>query len=428
MQATQPVELSSHNQQLNVLLCISCRTLTLPTLHSHHMLPASFPCCPVSLQSLHLTVRDGRDQPLEVQIRTPKMHYIAEYGFAAHWRYKERLGRQDMWLDRLVQWKKWVASEKLGIVDRKLRPSGSPGAAGGDAALAGLAARLGLEGGSAAASLPVGDGGSGSMGAAVAEGVPLRSISAGDAVAAELADLMQHEAAAALADAPVRSSGAFFSPFADAAGGPAASAADEKFAARFRMQPISEAEVDQHGASVMISGPRGVAIAQLPARCTVAQLLGSREVMEQLRRTGSGGLSAVRAGIGLGNNGISALAAAASSSSSCRLAVNGVVVMPSQADQVVLRSGDQLQLLEEPPLLPLLGLGGDAGLGGLGSDMSAEPMQRQGSGSLPAVMADAGESLHLFVPGQREAMEVALHQKLAVGASRVPVRTSALVS
>jgi hypothetical protein len=364
------------------------------------------------------------------------MHYIAEYGFAAHWRYKERLGRQDMWLDRLVQWKKWVASEKLGIVDRKLRPSGSPGAAGGDAALAGLAARLGLEGGAVAASLPVGDSSSsGSVAAAAAAGgVPLRSISAGDAVAAELADLLQQEAAAALADARTHSSSssnAFFSPFADtaAAGPAAASIADEKFAARFRMQPISEAEVDQHGASVMISGPRGVAIAQLPARCTVAQLLGSREGVEQLRRTGSGGLSAVRAGMGLNSSsGISALAVVAGTSSSCRLAVNGVVVMPSQADQMVLRSGDQLQLLEEPPLLPLLGLGSDGGLGGLSSDMNAEGLQRAGSGSLPAVMADAGESLHLFVPGQREALEVALQQKLAVGASRVPARASALVS
>lgn len=378
------------------------------------------------LQSLHLTVRDGRGQPLEVQIRTPKMHYIAEYGFAAHWRYKERLGRQDLWLDRLVQWKKWVASEKLGIVDRKLRPSGSPGAAGGDAALAGLATRLGLEagaGGDVSASLPVGEGGSGST--AASEGVPLRSISAGDAVAAELADLMQREAAAAFADVPARSSGAFFSPFADAAAAAgSASAADEKFAARFRMQPISEAEVDQHGASVMISGPRGVAIAQLPARCTVAQLLGSREVLEQLRRTGSGGLSSALRG----GSSISSALAAVASSSSCRLAVNGVVVMPSQAEQVVLRSGDQLQLLEEPPLLPLLGLSGEPGLGGLASDMAAEPLQRIGSGGLPSVMADAGESLQLFVPGQREAMEVALQQKLAVGASRVPARASALVS
>ncbi|WIA22155.1 hypothetical protein OEZ85_004491 [Tetradesmus obliquus] len=377
-------------------------------------------------QSLHLTVRDGRGQPLEVQIRTPKMHYIAEYGFAAHWRYKERLGRQDLWLDRLVQWKKWVASEKLGIVDRKLRPSGSPGAAGGDAALAGLATRLGLEagaGGDVSASLPVGEGGSGST--AASEGVPLRSISAGDAVAAELADLMQREAAAAFADVPARSSGAFFSPFADAAAAAgSASAADEKFAARFRMQPISEAEVDQHGASVMISGPRGVAIAQLPARCTVAQLLGSREVLEKLRRTGSGGLSSALRG----GSSISSALAAVASSSSCRLAVNGVVVMPSQAEQVVLRSGDQLQLLEEPPLLPLLGLSGEPGLGGLASDMAAEPLQRIGSGGLPSVMADAGESLQLFVPGQREAMEVALQQKLAVGASRVPARASALVS
>ncbi|KIY96583.1 GTP pyrophosphokinase, partial [Monoraphidium neglectum] len=63
---------------------------------------------------------------LEVQIRTPKMHYIAEYGFAAHWRYKEKLSREDLWLDRLVQWKKWVAAEKLRLRDSKVREGGSP--------------------------------------------------------------------------------------------------------------------------------------------------------------------------------------------------------------------------------------------------------------------------------------------------------------
>ena len=59
-------------------------------------------------QSLHTTVvNQGR--PFEVQIRTFEMHRIAEYGIAAHWRYKEgkaadELDKKLSWLRRILDW------------------------------------------------------------------------------------------------------------------------------------------------------------------------------------------------------------------------------------------------------------------------------------------------------------------------------------
>ena len=61
-------------------------------------------------QSLHTAVMYMGVTPLEVQVRTHEMHRIAEYGVAAHWRYKEgekkdiRFEERISWLRQLIEW------------------------------------------------------------------------------------------------------------------------------------------------------------------------------------------------------------------------------------------------------------------------------------------------------------------------------------
>jgi GTP pyrophosphokinase len=63
-------------------------------------------------QSLHTTVIGPEGKTVELQIRTHEMHRSAEYGIAAHWRYKQaevggKLGPDDLgWLRQLVEWQR----------------------------------------------------------------------------------------------------------------------------------------------------------------------------------------------------------------------------------------------------------------------------------------------------------------------------------
>lgn len=65
-------------------------------------------------QSLHTAVLYDDGKPLEVQIRTPEMNQNAEYGIAAHWRYKEKGPRDENyeqrinWLKKVMEWRQEV--------------------------------------------------------------------------------------------------------------------------------------------------------------------------------------------------------------------------------------------------------------------------------------------------------------------------------
>ena len=76
---------------------------------------------PNMYQSLHTTLMSSVGQPFEIQIRTQEMHKTAEYGIAAHWKYKESGGSKKgvlaeeekmSWLRQILEWQRDMSDNK----------------------------------------------------------------------------------------------------------------------------------------------------------------------------------------------------------------------------------------------------------------------------------------------------------------------------
>ncbi len=59
---------------------------------------------PNMYQSLHTTVISREGVPFEIQIRTFEMHHTAEFGIAAHWKYKEGITGSDKYMEERLAW------------------------------------------------------------------------------------------------------------------------------------------------------------------------------------------------------------------------------------------------------------------------------------------------------------------------------------
>lgn len=115
--------LGKHFDDIHDLLALRVLVGTVPDCYSAvgvihslwHPLPEEFDDFianpkPNGYQSLHTAVMCLGTVPLEIQIRTHDMHYVDEYGVAAHWRYKEdekediHFEQRIAWLRQLVDW------------------------------------------------------------------------------------------------------------------------------------------------------------------------------------------------------------------------------------------------------------------------------------------------------------------------------------
>jgi len=74
---------------------------------------------PNMYQSLHTTLIGPNGMPFEIQIRTYEMHRTAEYGIAAHWKYKENISGEGnneeqklSWLRQILEWQRDMSDNK----------------------------------------------------------------------------------------------------------------------------------------------------------------------------------------------------------------------------------------------------------------------------------------------------------------------------
>lgn len=77
---------------------------------------------PNGYQSIHTCILTENNRPVEVQIRTQKMHHFNEYGVAAHWIYKDK-GHKASSFDKSINWLKEIIDENKDLSSKEFTES-----------------------------------------------------------------------------------------------------------------------------------------------------------------------------------------------------------------------------------------------------------------------------------------------------------------